>query len=898
MRTLDAALTTAQQATSREPYRRVHFDDRDSTTYTYTTRDATNRIVYLEQWEEPYAGVAIVRLKNHNGYFTAKDLRGYSVTIGWGFVLNSTPDSTWHSNAAPMKVRYQRDLSYEGELVTEFYCVGIWAEIEANTVLAAGKKLTGTVVNGDGFTLGEAITGSNSGATGKLTVIGSNFIIVTRVSGTFESSEDADGATASVDNLSAVSNNYGPLVYASGDTSTEARIESLTGLTVDVDEDDPDGSMADTPFLAVEAGTGVRAIIRSMLLRTKCGMRYENNTHLHALYLDTTDASQYDFDSSHAFLINMRERAVIMPNTVIFVDALPNTDGVAATYFGTANDATSVAAIGTFTTVIVDPDLASNEEAVTRAAAWIAQQVAEAYQGQIVAPMECGLEVYDMVQAVDSRLNVTAKGRIGRIERVYEPRLGTDEVRINLGSLYSVPGAMDVGPDSRDNDLRDLVSHLDKKPPTKRATVLPWQLFQAMQPYTCDIDFSVTDENTISWSSGTIYFADGTSLSIDASASQDLQAGAGWLYFTEGSATLTYTQTYADCVAPTHGLVALVAPATIETGKSGAKALIVPFAGKVGSFNADVITCIYLAALTVDALVATFGSGAVIANATGLVVDGEKIYFKDGATSVATIGANPGQSVLRINAASGKDIGLYGDEAVVQGQDGDAWVIANDDVRLSPGTDDDVRLAGEYLNIVNTSGEDFEVFSSYGDFVLDPASNDVVPGDTTQDLGDSTYYWDDINYSDLIDQTPSPHVIADAVNKIKAIGVHQSIKKRKGHPDMEIETFNKETFPEELLVRPVQRDYDRAEHHYYRQLRKVEHLEKFRKVLFNKLITSKPSQKVKIQGTIDSIDRRLERRGTPVMREPQLGSSMNATIGLLLSAVRELTTRIEELESR
>jgi len=69
-----------------------------------------------------------------------------------------------------------------------------------------GVKLTGTVsysAGGD-FTAGETITGSVSGATGEFTYDGSTYIRLRKVSGTFTTGEDADGATASCESLTAV----------------------------------------------------------------------------------------------------------------------------------------------------------------------------------------------------------------------------------------------------------------------------------------------------------------------------------------------------------------------------------------------------------------------------------------------------------------------------------------------------------------------------------------------------------------------------------------------------------------------------------------------------------------------------------------------------------------------
>lgn len=597
MRTLDAALTTAQQAASRAPYLRIHFDDRDGTTVTYTTRDGTNRIVSIRQWEEGYAGVTVIRLRNHDQALSAVNYQGYSVSIGWGMVLDSTPDSTWYSNVAVMKVLKQRDISYEGELVTEFYCVSIWAEIATDYIWEGGKKLTGTLAGT--FQIGELVTGAPSTATGRLSIVaglsGANsYIVVTRVTGTFAANDTCTGGTsgATLTGIASPSDNFGDLVYASGETNTEVRIESLTGLTVDVDEDDPDGSMADTPKLEVAIGTSVRAVIRRMLLRTKCGMRFENDGRMHVLYLDTTDAAQYEFQSTHAFFEDIRDRAIILPNTVYFVDKLPDADG-AATYIGTANDNTSVTAIGTFVAPIqVDPDIESNAEGNTRAAAWIAHKVAEAYQGRITAPMECGLEVYDMVQAVDARLNVTSKGRIGRIERIYEPQQGIYQVIMTLGSLYSEPGAMDVNSDSPLSDLIDLVSNLDKHPPEVALPVFVWQLPEAIQGYQHDLVFSATDLDTVAWAQGTITFYDGSTQAIAAGNTGDMaDTDPRYVYFDLDDASPNVLKVATvDTYISTHmsirtGVVCLVK----KSSASGINAMFLPSYGKEPLITTDVI---------------------------------------------------------------------------------------------------------------------------------------------------------------------------------------------------------------------------------------------------------------------------------------------------------------------
>jgi len=79
---------------------------------------------------------------------------------------------------------------------------------------------------------------------------------------------------------------------------------------------------------------------------------------------------------------------------------------------------------------------------------------------------------------------------------------------------------------------------------------------EGMQNWTSDIVFSAVDYNTASWAAGTITFADGDTLAINAGNTGNLAAGWWWVYFTAGSATLQVTQTESDAVSPTTGILA------------------------------------------------------------------------------------------------------------------------------------------------------------------------------------------------------------------------------------------------------------------------------------------------------------------------------------------------------
>jgi len=879
MRTLDSSLTTAQQAASREPYVRLYLDNEGGTTHTIDTTNVPNVIVYVEQWEEGYAGLTTVRMINNEGFFTDKDLRGYLLTVGWGYKLNSVPDSTWYSNAAPMRVLVQRDTSYEGHSVTELIAVSKWAELAQDYIFQGGKKLSGEIAGV--FTLGELVTGGSSSATGRVSAIGHEtatgvgYIIVTRVSGTFEAAETCTGGTsaATISDIATPTDNYGALVYESGDTTTEARIEALTGLTVDVDEDDPNGSMADSPKLEVAVGTPVRQVLRRMLLRSKCGLRYESDGHLHAFYLNTEAATQYRFAATHAMFLNMRERAYIIPNTVYVVSEEVNVDGAPA-YIGTANDADSVAAFGTLVAPIqVDPDIASQEDADNRASAWVAQMVAQAYQGQIVAPLECGLEVYDMVSCVDTRLNAISKGRVGRIERVFEPSTRTYEVRINLGSLYSVPGAMDAGPGSMESDLRDLTNSLDGAPPRLFTPLAAWQLLKQLLPYTIDVTFTADDDDDVSWSSGTITFANGQTQAV-SSGSLNLANSNPYHIYCDLSdaapATLKSSQTFGDATGGERILLAFAVKgantstkALVVAGTRGPKLFIDTLSSITGNFGLITAGEIRVGTGTlgsnftgwrfwVDTNVGRMagynsdtiqwysdtdgklyaGAGAVVMDATnGIVVTGEKIYFSDGASGLGII----------------KQLASY------------LWINSNTYTRLG----DEVRCSAD----------------------LDP----LAAG--SQDQGNATYYWDAISAKGFFDLGCPLPLIVSSLKQIKglrtkvrrvtledvdkeAMGKRAKRRVEAAGGQGNFEEWDLASFPEEVLSIPTQEE---REDYYLDYLKQENH--------HPEIVES-------------SVQRGLPVPPEPKWQEPKTGIVLNELVYVLAKAVRELAEKVDELEGR
>jgi len=237
--------------------------------------------------------------------------------------------------------------------------------------------------------------------------------------------------------------------------------------------------------------------------------------------------------------------------------------------------------------------------------------------------------------------------------------------------------------------------------------------------------------------------------------------------------------------------------------------------------------------------------------------------------------------------------GIIGGVALRSVDGGDVTLDSDDDINLNAA--DQVSCNSELR--MNT----LIPISSSGDLELDPGGLDVIPSGVTLDLGDAAYYWDDVNYSDLIDRTPSPHFIPDALAKLEALTIHTTLKKRKGHPDRQIETFERGSLPSEVIVPVTQYDRDKAKDRHNIHLVRLQSRRSARERCLRKLADpSFAGDRQRLTEKLKEIDAsilKMEARTTQVP-QPQPGISMNATIGLLISAVRELTGRVEALEAK
>jgi len=114
-------------------------------------------------------------------------------------------------------------------------------------------------------------------------------------------------------------------------------------------------------------------------------------------------------------------------------------------------------------------------------------------------------------------------------------------------------------------------------------------LAKGVQPFNSNIRFSPDSTyptSRVSWTSGTIKFADGSTQSINAGSTSDLSLNTTYyIYFTVGSADLSYTSTYSNAIGDDKGLLAVVG----RGSDSEQEVFIQPFYSKGMNIQADMI---------------------------------------------------------------------------------------------------------------------------------------------------------------------------------------------------------------------------------------------------------------------------------------------------------------------
>ena len=435
MRTLSDPLKAEQRDANVNPYIQVVLTPPGAgTVITIKTSDAIPRIRKIESTEGLWGstGQTTITLRNSDQYFSGKDLRGYKVEIGWGAITTSEE----YSEQAPLWVFNQREDSEPGVLYTILECVDIWWRLAQLKVIGGGTKVSGTISGA--FTLLEAVTnggqGGGTGTASHVIVIGDDYLILTGTTGTFLTGDVLTGASSGKTitlTSDGQSGGVGAAPQFDGTQQIHDIIAALIADIADLDDDTAgaDARIHDTPEYQADNLDPILGIIRRLIEMTNSALRYGNDEDMHLKYLDPAPgAYDYEYDSAHSFLVDIRDQRLTIPNKIFIIDSIPD-----YTYWAVANDTASQTAIGVITQVFEAPDLASNAEAQNRANAMLVRIQQESVQGRVVAPMNCGQEILDYISITDTRAGITTIGRIGLIIRTFEP--GVYKIECRLGGI-------------------------------------------------------------------------------------------------------------------------------------------------------------------------------------------------------------------------------------------------------------------------------------------------------------------------------------------------------------------------------------------------------------------------------------------------------------------------------
>jgi hypothetical protein len=625
----------------------------------------------VDHTEAPYGGEAVIRLRNHDKALIGIDWQGLRVDIGYGFITDSGEE---YSSAAPLWVYGQRDVSEKGELNTELVCIDIWQRLAYQVMAGAGKKLSGTVT-GD-FRLTEKVTGATSGAYGFVTSwrLGQSFIIIGRVTGTFQAGETVNGADGSISNVSVADISGGIPAAYDGDSSVKQIIaDCLAGLTtVTEDTTDPNdrtNTTKPTDYL-VAINTDALSIIQELVAMTRSALRMQQDS-MHLFYIDPSSSVDYSYDTVHAFFSDVRRRQLVLPNLYVVLDSRED-----VTAIGSASDSGSIAKFGIVPRVEIDPTVTTNDEATTRAQILLEREQAQTATGTLIVPHNCGQELYDYIKIEDSRSGLTGAnaiyGRVGQLIHRYAP--GIYQLEISLGSLSRELRTTEVNLPETDLRGYSIGSHLDVLNRENGVPMIPWEdyLPKSIQGYQHNITFSATDWDTVAWTSGTVKFYDGTTQSI-SSGSVDLSSDAiRYIYFDLNDASpsvLKVTTDYQSVMTEYTGLVCLVQ----RGSNTGIKARFIPSYGKEPLITADWIDMTGIKSYTypdgtlIQSLFSTQVQAGYIKLTSSTVVDSgftlDKVY--DGSTYQRVKATELSSGVIKLHSGTIKSGIWYNESGVI-----------------------------------------------------------------------------------------------------------------------------------------------------------------------------------------------------------------------------------------
>ena len=502
MRSLTNNLAIAQVAESNSPFVYVRVGS-----YSYMS---SSRVLYVDQQEKPYGGLAKIILDNSDRSLDGIDFRGLETKIGWGFLCSQ---AEW-VDAPPMWVYDYSETSFAGKLAIEINLIDIWNKLSLNRVLGGGTDLTGTIVGV--FQPGMWVVGQSSGVKARVLFATNTYISVTNISENSGYTNFLSGeSVASLDYPQAISisgvtvTNWGggsSPGWAGGPTSDTIlqmlqQIIDLVPVVLDTD----DGIIQSLhPAYHADVNTTVLQITQDLLNRTKSAMRMGADGRLHVFSVATDPApSNYYTDGSHVTFSNIRSKKLVIPNRFFVLYAAAGSTGTQA-YWGVAESAPDHAQYGSYVTEVVEAEVSSSEEANSMAASMVRRTQMESSTGQIVAPMHIGQELFDFVQCTDNRSGATFTGWVGSIEREFKANSGYYRITIGLGGLQQAFNLDQSSSFPLPNLPISSIPKISYQPPTPAKQPTPGSGWP-----TVDIVFRPISKDRVDWDPGFLRYPDG-----------------------------------------------------------------------------------------------------------------------------------------------------------------------------------------------------------------------------------------------------------------------------------------------------------------------------------------------------------------------------------------------------
>jgi len=259
---------------------------------------------------------------------------------------------------------------------------------------------------------------------------------------TFAFVQPSDWATNTV-------NSQGPFFYV------RARVSAFTSVTTQplatkiscnmdfgLALDTSDSAQGDdyVPEYLSNHSTSRTNMVADLLGFTLLGMVARKNG-LNLIYIDNAQGGN-DFlytSVAHNHYTSERSQGLIIPNKVIVVDVDPAVGTV--TIEGSDEDTTSSAELGVIPVVLVVPGIVDGTAATLQAARAIKRALRDIQQGTVHAPMNCGQEIWDLVQVTDQRTGLSFTGRAVTILRTYIPASNVYNIYVQLGGAAAISTA-------------------------------------------------------------------------------------------------------------------------------------------------------------------------------------------------------------------------------------------------------------------------------------------------------------------------------------------------------------------------------------------------------------------------------------------------------------------------